>query len=113
MDSNQLDLRRGRTRPQLEDGHRASGARRGNSDSTTSTSPKLIREIGEAIFGRHWQTDLADCLDVNRRTINRWLRGQDEPRPGVWQDIGALLDARVATQQALRVKLTKHIGQVG
>lgn len=108
MDRGEFDAERDRTRRQLADGYGTGAPRRHDPDGPASTTPKLIREIGEAVFGRHLQTDLADCLDVHRRTVNRWLRGQDEPRPGVWEDVTRLLDARIATQRALRVKLAKH-----
>jgi hypothetical protein len=34
-------------------------------------------------------------LDVNDRTVRRWLSGHDEPRPGVWNDPEQLLDERI------------------
>lgn len=65
-------------------------------------TPELIRAIGEALFGTRWQTDLGDHLEVNRRTVQRWLAAQDEPRPGVWDDLLKVLDERIAAQQRLR-----------
>jgi hypothetical protein len=66
------------------------------------TTPELIRAIGEALFGTRWQTDLGDHLGVNRRTVQRWLTGQDEPRPGVWADLLKVLDER--TRAALKLR---------
>jgi hypothetical protein len=65
------------------------------------TTPALIRAIGEALFGSRWQTDLGDHLEVNRRTVQRWLAGQDEPRPGVWDDLEGLLSERAAAAMRL------------
>jgi helix-turn-helix protein len=58
------------------------------------TDAELIRAIGEALFGTRWQTALADALGVTTRTIRRWLTGEDQPRPGVWRELHALLTER-------------------
>lgn len=71
-------------------------------------TPELIREIGEALFGTRWQTDLGDHLGVNRRTVQRWLAGQDEPRPGVWDDLLLVLSERLAAQQRLREAIRRR-----
>jgi hypothetical protein len=47
-------------------------------------SAELIKSIGPALFGRNWQSELADQLAVNRRTIRRWMDGEDEPRRAMW-----------------------------
>jgi hypothetical protein len=51
------------------------------------TSAELIKSLGPALFGRNWQSELADWLGMNRRTIRRWISGGDEPRPAVWNDL--------------------------
>jgi hypothetical protein len=66
-----------------------------------NSTPALIRAIGEALFGSRWQTDLGEHLGVNRRTVRRWLAGQDEPRPGVWAELLKLLSERAAEQLRL------------
>ena len=71
------------------------------------TTPELLRAIGEALFGPRWQTDLAHHLDVNDRTVRRWLSGQDEPRPGVWDDLEQLFDERATAQRRARAELRK------
>jgi ribosome-binding protein aMBF1 (putative translation factor) len=72
------------------------------------TTPELLREIGQAMFGDRWQTDLAHHLDVNDRTVRRWLSGQDEPRPGVWDDLERLLDERIVAQERVRAVLRRQ-----
>jgi transcriptional regulator with XRE-family HTH domain len=67
------------------------------------TDSETIRRIGEALFGRQWQTDLAEALSVSSRTVRRWVSGEDNPRPGVWQDLAALLLER---EQRIRQILT-------
>jgi hypothetical protein len=55
------------------------------------TDSEIIRLIGEALFGSQWQSDLAKALGVSSRTVRRWVASEDRPRPGVWQDLRALL----------------------
>jgi hypothetical protein len=50
--------------------------------------------IGKALFGRAWQSNIAKALGVSSRTVRRWVSGEDQPRPGVWQDLAALLRER-------------------
>jgi hypothetical protein len=65
------------------------------------TTFELIRAIGQALFGTQWQTDLGTELGMNRRTVQRWLAGQDEPRRGVWDDLERILSERIKAQQVL------------
>jgi len=51
------------------------------------TSAELIRSVGPALFGRNWQSELADWLAVNRKTIRRWISGEDEPRAVMWTEL--------------------------
>lgn len=43
------------------------------------TSNEILRAAGEALYGSRWQTDLADALDVNDRTMRRWVAGGTIP----------------------------------
>jgi hypothetical protein len=66
------------------------------------TSAELIRRAAEALFGEAWQSsDLADALGVNARTVRRWMSGNEEPRPGVWRDLHAIVVKRSADLGAL------------
>src|SRR6516225_1550629 len=51
------------------------------------TSAELIKSVGPALFGRNWQSELADWLAVNRKTISPWRSGEDEPRSAVWKEL--------------------------
>jgi len=51
------------------------------------TSAELIKSVGPALFGRNWQSELADWLAVNCKTIRRWMSGEDEPRPVMWTEL--------------------------
>lgn len=38
-------------------------------------NPSSLREIGEALYGEEWQSDLARAVGVTSRTVRRWLAG--------------------------------------
>jgi hypothetical protein len=76
-------------------------------------APALIRAIGEALFGSRWQTDLGDHLGVNRRTVQRWLAGQNEPQPGVWDDLEETLRERAAEQRRLCEAIRQRVKPLG
>jgi hypothetical protein len=65
------------------------------------TTPELLRAIGEALFGVRWQKDLSDELGINRRTMQRWLVGHNEPSPGVWAELEAVLSERASAAMRL------------
>jgi hypothetical protein len=73
------------------------------------TSADLIRAAGEALYGPRYESDLAIALDVNRRTVRRWKSGEDEPRPGVWSDLLALMDERAGMVEDLVDEIVKRI----
>ncbi len=58
------------------------------------TPAALLCEVGEALYGPHartWQREMADALDINLRTVQRWAIGDGEPVAGVWADIADLV----------------------
>jgi len=59
-----------------------------------SSNASLLRNIGENLFGEHWQADLSAALAVNERSLRRWLSGQDDIPPGVWSDLLRILETR-------------------
>jgi hypothetical protein len=38
-------------------------------------TPELLRRVGEALYGERWQNALAHELQINERTMRRWLSG--------------------------------------
>ena len=58
-------------------------------------SNKLIADIGCALYGERWQTDMARALDVSDSTVRRWAAGTDEPRRGVYTDLHRLVIERI------------------
>ena len=59
-------------------------------------SNRLLQQVGQALYGDRWQTDMARALGVNDRTVRRWVSGADEPRPGVYTDLHRLVLERAA-----------------
>lgn len=54
---------------------------------------RILREIGEALYGSRWQTDMAEALEVSDRTVRRWAAGDTIPA-GVWIDLIRIMQER-------------------
>lgn len=54
----------------------------------------LLREVGKALYGPRWQSDLSRDLNVSDRTVRRWDAGQNEIPAGIWAELRALLETR-------------------
>jgi hypothetical protein len=39
-------------------------------------TPTTLNRVGTACFGNFWQTQMAEALGVNPRTLRRWLAGE-------------------------------------
>jgi hypothetical protein len=55
-----------------------------------------IIKIGEALFGPRFQRELAEALNVNERTMRRWVAGDFEPPESLKADLLRLLRERWA-----------------
>lgn len=71
-----------------------------------------MREVGALLYGRHWQTDLAEALGVSVRTVRRWARG-DAPRlrPATLAAIADLCHARGRELGRVSKALNQSIGR--
>lgn len=57
-------------------------------------TPDTLARIGELLYGRMWQTELARRLNVSDRTVRRWRAG-DWPVPArVPAELQALVTQR-------------------
>lgn len=74
-------------------------------------SPDLLRQIGEALFGDRWQTQLSRALDVSDRTVRRWLAGEP-PKPGVAANLRRLLQDRVQALGDQVLKIDRALAAV-
>lgn len=70
------------------------------SDETT-----LLADVGEALYGSRWQTDLAGELGVSDRTVRRWLAEPNAVPAGAWTDILQLMDRRTRLLASLKHKI--------
>ena len=59
-------------------------------------SNKLLQDVGEALYGPRWQSDLARDLMVDDRTVRRWISGATDTPPGVYVDLMRLMTERAA-----------------
>jgi hypothetical protein len=69
----------------------------------------MLEEVGQALFGEHWKNELSDALEVDPRTVRRWVNGTYEIPNGVWDDLYTLLEERVFQIQKVQNKLTLEI----
>ena len=65
-------------------------------ESAFEFDPADMETAGKALYGREWQSKLAHGLGVDPRRVRQWLAGERRPRPGVMQDVIALLEANKA-----------------
>ena len=53
-------------------------------------TPAELREIGEELYGRRWQTALARALPVTPRSVRHWLSGKHPIREVIANRIRSL-----------------------
>jgi len=63
-------------------------------------------QVGEALYGPRFQRELAEALNVNERTMRRWVAGDFEPPDSLKADLLRLLKER-------RAELTGLINSIG
>ena len=61
-----------------------------------------LAECGRALFGAQWQSDMGRALQVNDRTVRRWLKGERPIPDRVSADVNGLLASRMAEIERLR-----------
>ena len=57
-------------------------------------SIQLFNKVGSAIYGAEWQAPIARDLNVNERSLRRWIAGAEEVPRGVWLDLGVILGTK-------------------
>ena len=71
-------------------------------------TPDLLDEVGRALYGPQWQSEMARELGVAIRTVQRWAVGNYPPPPGVAFDLGDLLRKRRGDLAILAKKLPRR-----
>lgn len=69
---------------------------------------RLLAEVGEALYGPRWQSELARDLDVSIRTMQRWAAGATDVPRGIYLDLLRLTQERLAVLDALGPRLRKE-----
>ena len=77
-----------------------------------TTDADLLRQVGPALFGEHWQTPLARALDVSDRSVRRWAAGTADVPEGAWDEMIELLHERTDAVMATRHALIRRIAGV-
>jgi hypothetical protein len=67
----------------------------------------LLRRIGEALYGEHWQSPLARDLAVAVRTMQRWAAGSRAIPSSLWPQAERLLGARACEIAEIRQLLAR------
>ena len=61
----------------------------------------LLQQYGEALFGSRFQRELAKALEVNERTMRRWIAGDTEPPEAIRFELDALARQRIKALERL------------
>ncbi|MCW6507071.1 hypothetical protein [Lichenifustis flavocetrariae] len=69
----------------------------------------ILKEVGTALYGKQWQTDLAKSLKVSDRRLRRWHANEFEIPPGVIKDLLTVAQDRRAECSAAVALVRKHI----
>lgn len=81
-------------------------------EGTQQITPDLLRRAGRALYGNHWKAPLADDLEINLRTIERWESGSQEIPPGVAQDLAQIIDRVLTDLKDVRLQLQIHLERI-
>jgi transcriptional regulator GlxA family with amidase domain len=68
---------------------------------------RLLVEAGEALYGPHWQSELARDLAVSDRTMRRWVADTSAVPAGLYVDLLRLTQERAALLDSLGQRLRK------
>lgn len=67
----------------------------------------LLREVGEALYGPLWQSELARQRDIGLRRVQRMAAGESPVPVGVWAELRGDLQERQREIAALIRKLPR------
>jgi hypothetical protein len=62
---------------------------------------KKIIIVGHALYGERWQSELARDLDVDPRTVRRWVAGDTTPGFDVTPHLIRLCEGRIDQLRAV------------
>jgi hypothetical protein len=65
-----------------------------NAQCDDSRQLNLLRQVGEARHGEHWQSGLSRDLGVSDRTVRRWAAGTEHVPEVFWQALHSLAESQ-------------------
>ena len=68
---------------------------------------KVVRTVGEALYGQLWQTEMANALGVSARAVRRWLAGDANPPDDIGPRLRSVIDQRIAALREAKQLLPK------
>ncbi|NDL70493.1 transcriptional regulator [Vreelandella alkaliphila] len=72
--------------------------------------PKQLEEIGTALYGERWQSDMARALGIkDSRRIRAFMSEERSIPPGIWHELAALLRTRGKAALELADQLDSNI----
>lgn len=72
---------------------------------TLEKDPPLLTDIGRALWGERWQTEMSRALDVTDRTIRGWAAGERPTPTGVFVDLLRIVIERQSALDDLIAKI--------
>ena len=57
-----------------------------------SVSSDTLRQVGEALYGPRFASDLARDLRMSDRNMRRLLAGEHDVSPGIWRELLCVVD---------------------
>jgi hypothetical protein len=78
-------------------------------------SSNAFTVAGEALFGERWPSAIGHALNLNERTVRRWMLDAGSIPESLWQEILEVIGERhlalVAAQEAIEAHLEKMRSQ--
>jgi hypothetical protein len=68
----------------------------------------MLMQVGEALYGDRWQSDLSRAIGVSDRTMRRWIADPHEIPEGVWREISNLMLQRMVALENLRNEMNRY-----
>lgn len=64
-------------------------------------TPKQLAAVGQAIYGKQFQRYLATDLQINERTMRRWMAGEWAIPETLRDDLAGIIEQRARTLERL------------
>lgn len=72
----------------------------------------LLHDVGVALYGPRWQTDLAHFLSVSDRTMRRWAADPSLVPIGVWPQLLLALELHAASIEKVQTKVRDKVASI-